>query len=86
MVKTIIITETITSGIIRWINVNQFDLSAKLLFEGMECDEVVAFDDEIFANDAVFVPLNFPNFIFKTLIVPPPFVQYCFWQCSVSNW
>ena len=29
----------------------------ELLFEGVECDEVVAFNDEVFANDAILVTL-----------------------------
>ena len=57
MVKTIVVAETITSGVIWRVNVNQFDLSVELLFEGVECNEIVAFDDEVFANDAVLIAL-----------------------------
>ena len=37
MIKAIVIAETITPRIIWRINVNQFDLSAKLGFQGVQC-------------------------------------------------
>ena len=64
MIETVVITKRIVSGIIGWVYVNEFDLSAKLLFEGVECDEVVAFDDKVFSDDAVFVAFECANFTF----------------------
>lgn len=66
MIESIVISEDVrlSTCIIRRVNINQFDLSTKLLFEGMECDEVVALDDEILAEDAFFVALEFANFAF----------------------
>ena len=77
MVKTIVVAEAIGSRVIRWINVNQFDLSTELLFEGVERDEVVAFDDDVLANDTVFVSFKVANLIFGTLIMnyPPYFCR-----------
>ena len=74
VVKTIVIAKTITSGVIRRVNIDQFDPPVELLFEGVEGDEVVAFDDEIFADDAVLISLKFTNLIFRILITiyPPP--------------
>ena len=64
MFETIIVVKTIPINIIRRVDVNQFDLSSELLFEGMESDEVVAFDDKVFANRAVFVPLDIRYVLF----------------------
>ena len=72
MVKIIVIAETITSSVIRWINVNQFDLSTELLFEGMERDEIVALDNEVFANRAVLVPLDVRYVLFTVSSVAFP--------------
>ena len=76
MIKRVVISKSATFSfrIIRWINVNQFDLSAELLFEGVEGDEVVAFDDKVFAYRAVLISLKFTNLIFIILITiyPPP--------------
>ena len=58
MRKTIVILERIIFCIIRRVNVNEFDLSTELLFKGVECDEVVALDDEVFADCAVLIPLD----------------------------
>ena len=58
MIKVIIIAETVTSGVIWRVDVNEFDLSAELLFEGVEGDEVIAFDDKVFANCAVVIALD----------------------------
>ena len=51
MVKSVVISKSAAFSfrIIRWININQFDLSAELLFEGVKHYEVVAFDDDVFA-------------------------------------
>ena len=78
MVKTIVVTETIGSGVVGWVDVNEFDLPVELLFEGMEGDEVVAFDDEVLANDTVFVSFKVANLIFIMLIMnyPPP-IYFC---------
>ena len=59
-----IVTETIGSRVIGWIGVNEFDLSAELLLEGVECDEVVAFDDEVFTDNPVLVPLDIHYVLF----------------------
>lgn len=64
MVKVIVIAETITSGIIGWVDIDKFDLSAKLLFDGVECDEVVTLDNKVFTNDTVLISLKFANLIF----------------------
>ena len=60
MIERIIIGENIRfSTCIIWrVNINQFDLSSELLFESMECNEVIAFDDKVFADRAVVVAFN----------------------------
>ena len=89
MVKAIIVAETITSGVIRRVNINQFDLRAELLFEGVECYEVVALDDEVFAYRAILISLKFTNLIFNILITNHPpvwyFLVYFQWY-GVSSW
>ena len=35
-----------------------FILPRKLFFEGVKCDEVIAFDDEVFSDCAVLVALD----------------------------
>jgi hypothetical protein len=57
MVKVIVVTEAVGSRVIGWVDVDEFDLSAKLLLEGVECDEVVALDNEIFTNNSVCISL-----------------------------
>ena len=66
MIEGIVVGENIcfSTCIIRRIDINQFDLSAKLLFEGVECDEVVAFDDKVFAYCAIVVALDLCNVLF----------------------
>ena len=58
MVKTVVITETISSCVIRRVNVNQFDLATELLFKRVKRDEVVTLNNEIFADNSVLVPLD----------------------------
>ena len=72
MVKTIVVAETITSGVIGWVDINEFDLSAELLFEGVKADEVIAFDDEVLAYRAVFVSLDvcYGLFTFSSVVLP----------------
>ena len=51
MIKGVIVGKAVCGATgVKWrVNVNEFDLSAELLFEGVECDEVVALDNEVFA-------------------------------------
>ena len=76
MIKRVIISKSATFSfrIIRRINVNEFDLSAELLFQGMECDEVIAFDDKVLAYRAVFIALGCPSRLVHLR------------QCGVSSW
>ena len=76
MVKGVIVGKTVCGATrVKWrVNVNQFDLSAELLFEGVECDEVVTLDDEVFAYHAVRISFEGGNPLFNILIMiyPPP--------------
>ncbi len=85
MFKTIIVAKTIAINIIWWVNINQFDLPAELLFEGVEGNEVVTFDDEVFAYNPVFVPFECANFVLFIVNTPPftiylLFINECFCQ------
>ncbi len=64
MIESVVIGKNICfpTSVIRRVNVNQFDLAAELFFEGVECNEVIALDDEILANDTLLVPLKLSNF------------------------
>ncbi len=64
MVKVIVVTEAVGPRVIGWVNVDEFDLSAKLLFEGVERDEVVALDNEVFTDNPVRISLQFSDFAF----------------------
>jgi len=55
MIKIIVIFERIFTSVIWRINVNEFDLAAELLLEAMQDDEVVAFDNEIFAQGPISI-------------------------------
>ena len=41
------------SGVVRRVNVNQFNLSAKLVFEGVQSKQVVPLDEQVFPNYAI---------------------------------
>ncbi len=58
MIEAIVIAKTIIPCVIRWVNVNQFDLSAKLMFEGVKGDEIIPFDNQVFAYGAVFIAVQ----------------------------
>ena len=60
MVESVVIGENIcfSTSIIWWVNVNQFDLSAELLFEGVKGDEIIPFDNQIFAYRAVLIAIQ----------------------------
>ena len=78
MIKRVVISKssTFTFSVIRRIYVNEFDLSAELLFEGVEGDEVVAFDDEVFAYRVVVVALDLGYVLFTFNSVAFPVGKY----------
>ena len=89
MSEGVIVSKNVGSTcVIRRISINKFDLSAELLFEGVECYQVVAFDDEIFAYYPVRLSFEGGNLLFNILIMiypPLDFVQPPLQPYAVSN-
>ena len=55
MIKSIIITKTIRSGIIGRIDINELYFPFELFFEWMESEEIISFYDEIIRYISVFI-------------------------------
>ena len=55
MVEIVVIGKDvgIATGVIRWVDVNQFNLAGELLFQRMQCQQIVAFYKQVI-GDGIF--------------------------------
>ena len=60
MIEIIIVAKSIIARIIRWIDIDELHFASKAISEGIECNEIVAFDEEIGAKLSLTIEkLNF---------------------------
>ena len=55
MIEIIIVAKPIITRIVRWIDIDELHFASKAITESIECDEIIAFDEEIGAKLSLIV-------------------------------